>query len=65
MKQTTIPTHYYESLTRDSEFLECLDACGAPFLPIWEEAEAMFQAELAASDSLLTLKYTGTKIEPT
>ena len=74
MKQTTIPTHYYESLVRDAEFLECLDACGAPFLPIWEEAEAMFQEELEASNrtkteeasnSLLTLKYKGNKVEPT
>jgi len=43
--EVLVDKKYLLALQRDSSMLECLDACGAPSLPIWDEALEMFEVE--------------------
>ena len=45
-KLVEVESAYLESIERDSFFLQCLDACGAPFTDVWAEAQAMFDFEV-------------------
>jgi hypothetical protein len=45
-RMVEVESAYLESIERDSYFLQCLDACGAPFTDVWAEAQEMFNFEL-------------------
>jgi|TARA_R110001599_G_scaffold101898_5_gene260415 hypothetical protein len=44
-KMIEVDEDYFKSIERDSYMLQYLDACGAPSLPVWDEAKAMFDKE--------------------
>ena len=45
MPKIEVDEAYLRSLEKDSYMLQYLDACGAPFLPVWDEAQKMFDEE--------------------
>jgi hypothetical protein len=54
-----VDEEYFNSIQNDSYMLQCLDACGAPSLPVWEEAQALFDKESVVLDGNDDVKDVG------
>jgi len=49
-KMVEVDAVYLATIERDSFFLQCLDACGAPYTDVWDEALQMFESEVENND---------------